>query len=217
MKGRAILICFCCLLTARSAIARDAYETYIRTSQDFREVKQDREWALQAWPSWTYMPWTHQWGIGYNDESGRWSLAHGYNGAFIDRDGIGTRESKTGRLDWINQHGFRFYVDHAAGKGMLHLWDGNKVKPHLDALHGTGTRPAPLNAATRAKLEEIMRRNIGAVKASPHRAAYALDDEPSWGHFVHPTMWQVTDDATAYPRWLAEVYGADAAPAGRAG
>jgi len=48
------------------------------------------------------------------------------------------------------------------------------------------------------------------VKASPQRAAYALDDEPSWGHFVHPTMWQVTDDLTAYPRWLAEVYGADA-------
>ena len=35
----------------------------------------------------------------------------------------------------------RFYVDHAAGKGMLHLWDGDEVKPHLDALHGTGVRP----------------------------------------------------------------------------
>ena len=25
-------------------------------------------------------------------------------------------------------------------------------------------------------------------------------------------MWQVTDDAAAYPKWLAEIYGPDAAP-----
>ena len=32
------------------------------------------------------------------------------------------------------------------------------------------------------------------MKSSPFRAAYALDDEISWGHFVHPCMWRVTDD-----------------------
>ncbi len=192
---------------APHASAADAFENYVRTSEDFRAVKQDKEWAWRAFPRWTFMPWTHQWIIGYNDESGRWSLAHGYNGAFIDRDGIAADGSKTGRLDWIEKFKLRFYVDHAAGKGLLHLWDGDKVKPHLGELHGTGMRPVPLNAATRAKLEETMRKSIGAVKASPHRAAYALDDEASWGHFVHPTMWQVTDDAAAYPRWLAEVYG----------
>jgi hypothetical protein len=50
------------------------------------------------------------------------------------------------------------------------------------------------------------------VKGSPYRAAYALDDEISWGHFVHPTMWQVTDDPEAYPNWLKEVYGPMAVP-----
>src|SRR5207253_2286328 len=55
-----------------------------------------------------------------------------------------------------------------------------------------------------------IRTNVTQVKASPFRSAYALDDEISWGHFVHPTMWQVTDDATAYPRWLREVYGPSA-------
>jgi hypothetical protein len=50
------------------------------------------------------------------------------------------------------------------------------------------------------------------VKASPYRSAYALDDELSWGHFVHPTMWRVTDDPNLYPNGLAEVYGPDAAP-----
>ncbi len=194
------------LTVASIAQAADPYETYVQTSEDFKPVKQDKDWALQAWPSWTYMPWTHQWGIGYTNESGKWSLEHGYNGAFIDRDAIGTKESKTGRIDWINQHALRFYVDHLAGKGILHLWDGNKVKPHLDELHGTGSRPALLNDATQSKLEAIMRQNIAAVKSSPNRAAYALDDEASWGHFVHPTMWQIADDG-AYQRWLTQVYG----------
>ena len=211
---RALLAFFAsfCLFISHRAHAADPYEAYVRTSDDFRAVKQEKEWALRAWPSWTFMPWTHQWSIGYNDDAGRWSLAHGYNGAFIDRDGIGVEGSKTGRLDWIEKFRLRFYVDHTAGKGLLHLWDGDKVKPHLGELHGTGMRPAPLDAATRAKLEDQMRKSIGAVKASPQRAAYALDDEASWGHFVHPTMWQITDDAAAYPRWLGEVYGTDAAP-----
>lgn len=190
--------------------ADDPYANYVRTSEDFRAVKQGKAWAWQAFPNWTYMPWTYQWSMGYNDEAGRWSFAHGYNGAFIDHNGIAAEGSKTGRLDWINKFGLRFYMDHAAGKGLLHLWDGDKVKPHLGELHGTGIRSVPLNAATRAKLEELLRRNIGAVQSSPQRAAYALDDEASWGHFVHPTMWQATDDAAAYPRWLAQVYGASA-------
>lgn len=212
MQGPTLLSCCLLLCTSLAAAEPDPYEAYVRTSADFRAVKQDAEWALTAWPSWTYMPWTYQWHIGYDDAAGQWSLAHGYNGAFIDRDGIATKESKTGRLDWINQHRLRFYVDHLAGKGILHLWDGDKVKPHFPELHGTGIRPAPLNDATRATLEGIMRRTISAVSPSPMRAAYALDDEPSWGHFVHPTMWQITDDPAAYPRWLAEVYGSIHAP-----
>src|SRR5690242_2552035 len=59
----------------------DHYEHYIKTSKDFRPVKQDKAWLLKAYPSWLYMPWTHQWTIGYTDESGRWCLKHGYNGA----------------------------------------------------------------------------------------------------------------------------------------
>lgn len=190
--------------------APDPYEAYVRTSEDFRVVKQNPGWARQAFPSWVYMPWTAHWGIGYTEESGRWSVTHGYNGAFIDRDAIEAEGSKTGRLDWIDRFQLRFYVDHAADKGLLHLWDGDAVRPHLAELHGTGLRSVPLNEATRAKLQEHLRRNIAAVKGSPQRAAYALDDEISWGHFVHPTMWRVTDDEAAYPKWLAEIYGPNA-------
>ncbi len=189
----------------------DPYARYVRSSQDFKRVKQDRAWLDRAYPGWIYMPWTYQWNIGYTDASGRWSRAHGYNGAFLDGNG-GEPDSPKGKLAWIDRFGLRFYLDHTARKGYLHLWDGGKQRPHLAELHGNGIRPVPLNAALGAKLRGFIRDNIAQVKASPQRSAYALDDETSWGHFVHPTMWQVTDDANAYPAWLREVYGADAAP-----
>ncbi|MBX3742515.1 MAG: beta-galactosidase trimerization domain-containing protein [Akkermansiaceae bacterium] len=204
------LVACCSLSLMDRSEAADHYETYVRTSEDFRSVKQDKECALKAWPSWTYMPWTYQWHIGYDDASGEWSRAHGYSGTLVDQGHLLSESTKKERLDWISKHDLRFYLDHAAGKGILHLWDGDKVKPHLDQLQGTGTRNVPLNAGAEAELKEIMKRHIGAVKDSPHRAAYALDDEPSWGHFVRPAMWQITDDPAAYPRWLREVYGPDA-------
>ena len=184
----------------------DPYARYVRTSRDFRRVKQDRAWLYKAWPGWIYMPWTYQWTLGYDDKSGAWSRAHGYNGAFLDGNS-GEPDSPAGKLAWIDKFQLRFYVDHTAGKGALHLWDGGKQKPHLAELHSNGLRTVPLNAATSLKLREKISRNIAQVKSSPYRAAYALDDEASWGHFVHPAMWQVTDDAAAYPAWLKEVYG----------
>lgn len=185
----------------------DAYEHYLRNSEDFKPVKQDKAWCCRAFPSWTYMPWTYQWGIGYTEASGRWAVEHGYNGAFIDYGDTSDGSSPTGRLDWINRFQLRFYMDHTASKHYLHLWDGNEVQPRLATLHSAGVRTVPVNAAMFRTLQGIMRRNIGAVKGSPCRAAYALDDEISWGHFVHPTMWCVTDDRTAYAKWLREIYG----------
>jgi hypothetical protein len=189
----------------------DPYARYVRTSRDFRRVKQDPAWCEKAFPGWLYMPWTYQWTLGYTEASGRWSQTHGYNGAFLDGNG-GAPDSPAGKLAWINRFGLRFYVDHTAGKGDLHLWDGGKQKPHLAELHGSGVRTTPLNEALKQKLCGIIRANVSQVKPSPYRAAYALDDEISWGHFVHPTMWCVTDDPHAYPAWLAEVYGETAAP-----
>jgi len=189
----------------------DAYAHYVRTSQDFRRVKQNKAWCLKAFPGWLYMPWTYQWGIGYTEASGRWSQAHGYNGAFLDGNG-GSPDSPPGKLAWINRFGLRFYLDHTAGKHDLHIWDGGQQKAHLAELHGNGVRTVPVNEALRQKLHGKILSNVSQVKSSPFRAAYALDDEVSWGHFVHPAMWRVTDDPAAYPAWLAEVYGAGTAP-----
>ena len=188
----------------------DPYEQYVKTSADFKPVKQDKDWCLKAFPSWTYMPWAFHWNIGYTDDSGKWSVEHGYNGAFIDWGNTSANNSKIGKLDWINQFKLRFYQDHLAGKHILHLYDGDALKAHLNALHSAGLRTPPLNDAVRKTLHELISKNIAAVQSSPYRAAYALDDEASWGHFVHPTMWRITDDAEAYPRWLKEIYGPDA-------
>lgn len=188
----------------------DPYEQYVKTSRDFKPVRQDPAWLRKAFPAWVYLPWTYQWTIGYTDDSGKWSLAQGYNGAFIDWDRIDANGSKTGRLDWITKHGLRFYVDHLAGKRELHLWDGSIPKDKLPAVHGNGVRTNPVNAAMRERLQKLIARHIAAVKSSPLRSAYALDDEVSWGHFVHPTMWCVTDDKAAYTAWLQEIYGANA-------
>jgi len=208
MRHTAFFTSIALVLTfARPAAAAqdDPYETYIRTSADFKRVKQDKAWALKAWPSWVYMPWTFQWTIGYTDESGRWCLEHGYNGAFVDWDRIDAGGSRTGRLDWINKHGLRFYVDHTAAKRYLHL--GINPKQHAAELHGNGVRITPVNAAMKQTLQGYIKKHIETVKSSPFRAAYALDDEISWGHFVHPTMWCVTDDKAAYQKWLSEIYG----------
>lgn len=208
-----------CLLALAASVAicssafaadPDAYESYVKTSKDFKAVKQDAAWLRKAFPSWVYMPWTHQWTIGYTDESGKWSVANGYNGAFIDWDRIDANGSKTGRLDWITKHELRFYVDHLAGKRELHMWDGAIPKDKLTNIHGNGVRTNPVNAAMRDRLQKLMSKHIAAVKSSPLRSAYALDDEISWGHFVHPSMWCVTDDKTAYPAWLKEIYGPNA-------
>jgi hypothetical protein len=201
------------LAVGRAAAAQaqeDPYAHYVNTSEDFRAVRQDKAWCERAFGNWTYMPWTYQWNIGYTDASGRWSLAHGYNGAFIDHGDISDGSSASGRLDWIDRFKLRFYMDHTASKGYLHLWDGNDLQPHLAALHAGGVRAVPVDEELFKRLRTIIRRNIEAVKRSTVRAAYALDDEISWGHFVHPTMWCVTDDRAAYQRWLAEIYGPDA-------
>ena len=41
----------------------------------------------------------------------------------------------------------RFYGDHMAHKGYLHLWDGNAGPQHKAQIAGTGLRTRPLNDA----------------------------------------------------------------------
>ena len=202
---RAVLLAALLAVAAERGLAQDAYETYVKTSRDFQRVKQDKAWALKAWPSWTYMPWTFRWGLGYDDASAKWSRDHGYNGAFLDH--AYTRVGGVDKLAWINQHKLRFYNDHTAAKGYLYLKGRGGGK-----LHRPGLRTVPINDALVAKLKGIMTQKINALKASPQRAAYALDDEVSWGSFVKPCFWRLNEDDAAYRKWLEQVYGRGNAP-----
>ena len=196
-------ICGFCVCVAFTAWAqRDVYEEYVKHSRDFKPVRMAPAVMDKAFPSWTYMPWYYQWHIGFDDAAAEFCRETGINGGFID--GWDNQH-----LAWLDQHKLRFYVDHVAGKGDLHLWD-KFPKEEADRIHGTGVRNRPVNAGMKAKLERLIGERIAGVKRSPMRSAYALDDEISWGHFVHPTMWRITDDDTAFPAWLNEIYGADA-------
>ena len=204
MKRLGLSVVWMAILSGSVALAQeDPYEKYVKTSKDFQPVKQDADWLYKAWPGWTYMPWYYQWTIGHDDAAGRFCRDNGYNGAFLDH-------GDASYLDWINKFQLHFYMDHTAGKGDLHLWDGGKAQPYLGQIHGNGVRVKPLNGEMKARLQGIIKKNIEAVKSSPMRSAYSLDDEAGWGFFVHPCMWQATDDKEAYPRWLTEVYGPDA-------
>ncbi len=183
-------------LCSGMSAADDPYEAYVKTSRDFKPVKQDKAMGYKAYPSWVYMPWYYQWTIGYDDAAGEFCQKTGYNGGFTDH-------GNPRNLAWFDKFKLRFYVDHLAGKGDLHLKNRNTM---------AATRPVMLDDALRSKLEEIISANIAKVKASPMRAAYALDDEISWGSFVKPCMWRITDDAN-YRAWLQEKYGTGKVPA----
>jgi len=188
----------------------DPYESYIKNFQRLSASQTRQSMAAQSVPSWLYMPWTYQWSIGYNDESGKWSLANGYNGAFIDWDHIDAGNSKTGRIDWINKFGCTFmWIISPANASYI---CGMGAFQRTCSIRSTALVSAttPVNDAMRDRLHKLITRHIAAVKSSPMRSAYALDDEISWGHFVHPTMWCVTDDLAAYPSWLKEIYGPNA-------
>ncbi|PCJ62295.1 MAG: beta-galactosidase [Planctomycetota bacterium] len=198
----ALLITFAVFIS-NPTFADDVYENYIKTSKDFKKVKQDKKWLLKAWPSFVYMPWyAKDWQVnyGWHDASGKFCKDNGYNGAFTD---WGSNKY----LDWINKFELKFYMDHTAGKGDVHLSRSRSPKAYDHKFRSqAGNRPRMINNAMTEKLKGIIKKNVNNVKSSPMRTAYSLDDEVSWGSFVAPTMWKITAD-THYRAWLKEIYG----------
>ena len=179
---------------------KDNYENYVKTSKDFKAVKQDKEMLYKAWPTWIYMPWRYQWSIGYGEEADKFNKDFGYNGAFTDR-------GDASQLAWFNKNNLYFYMDHSAGKGDLYIQNSNQTK-NKDAATIKNRSPM-IDDALVKKLQGVLTGTVNAVKSSPVRAAYSLDDEISWGSFVKACMWQIAPES-AYRAWLKEVYGDDA-------
>ncbi|HYX23345.1 MAG TPA: beta-galactosidase trimerization domain-containing protein [Thermoanaerobaculia bacterium] len=175
------------------------YLDYLRRAPEFQTVQQAP--PSGRWDTWLYMPWRYRWTIGTGEEGGRFCQRYGINGGVTDHG--------EGPFAWLERWHLRFYNDHTAGKGDLYLQPGSFAATVRD---GRALRPRPLDAALLARLQETVAARVRAVRSSPQRVAYALDDETSWGSFVRPLPWRVNADDGAYARWLTSYYGGSSPP-----
>jgi len=182
--------------------AQEDYRAYIRTSKDFKRVKQTKE-ILQSgrWDHWIYMPWRYRWGRKYTDELAAKMKEAGHNGAYCDH---GPRYDAAIH----ERHGFLWYLDHMTGKGELKLRRANKKKDRARL-----TRPVCLIAPeTVEKLKAKIRRAAEACRKYKTRAAYALGDEISWTRYTSPRKWDNSPLSRAdFARWLKERYKSEKA------
>ena len=184
---------------APAAPAEPAYAAYVRAAPEFRPVPPPS--PSKRWDTWLYMPWRYRWTIGTGEAGGRFCRDFGINGGMTDHG--------RGPLEWLERWNLRFYNDHTAGKGALFLLPSKERNAGDTALRDPrAVRPRPLDDALRRELEATISQNVRAVRGSPLRVAYALDDEASWGVLARPAVWRVDGDDAAYRRWLGRVYGA---------
>lgn len=184
--------------------AADPYRHYVETASEFRTVRHDASLLTGRWDRWVYMPWRFKWTIGTGEPGGQFCRDYGIRGGFTDHG--------DGPIDWLEHWGLRFYNDHTAGKGDLyiHPFDRDllqKLQRDPRAVRRDREGPRPIDAAMRERLRKRIRENLAGVSKSPMRAAYALDDEVSWGTFVTPLAWRIHEDDDAYRKWLGSYHG----------
>jgi hypothetical protein len=191
--------------------AQDPYLAYISSAPEFQRVRQDPAFLIGHWDTWLYMPWRYKWTIGTGDEGGKFCRDYGVFGGFTDHG--------DGPFDWLNKWDLRFYNDHTAAKGFLHVRGANERKTVARfqrdprAIRSGTDGPQPIDDALRERLQAIISRHAANVKSHSSRCvAYALDDEISWGAFVSPLPWRINAEDEAYARWLKKYYGRDDAP-----
>jgi hypothetical protein len=207
---RAIVLSAAIIAVLLSAVSaqEDPYLSYLKAAPEFKAVKQDPRMMIGRWDTWIYMPWRYQWTIGEGDEGGRFCKENGFNGGFSDHG--------EGPLDWLEKWHLKFYNDHTAAKGFLHLRGAQEEKNFTKyfrdarAIRAGTDAPQPLDDALLGKLKDIVTQRVNKLKDSPMRVAYALDDEVSWGAFVLPIPWRVNADDAAYESWLKTCYGGKA-------
>ncbi len=100
-----------------------------------------------------------------------------------------------------------YYVDHAAGKGILHLTERTGVG-QLPADGGLAARPQSLvDSAVWDRLTQQLQANLAVVRNGP-MVAVALDDEVSLGVFNSPLEVDGSPKSVAlYREWLRLQYG----------
>ncbi len=103
------------------------------------------------------------------------------------------------------ENGWPFYVDHAAGKGILHL--GRLAEPLLRK-PDIQDRPNSLaDPKTMERLKSLVKAHVSRAKGAPV-VAYAFDDEISTGNFGSPVETDGSPLSVAqYRKFLATTYG----------
>lgn len=177
------------------------YFEYVRDAPEFRPVRQDPAVMIGRWDTWLYMPWRYRWTIGTGEEGGRFTQLYGING--------GVSDHARGPLPWLERWNLRFYNDHTAGKGSLFL--NRKDFGELGDLEAAArdpraVRPWPVGALLEKDLEATIVRNVRALRHSPLRVAYSLDDEISSGVLTRPLPWRIEREDAGYARWLETYY-----------
>lgn len=174
------------------------FRNYIRNSKDFQRVDQSPSLLLSGrWDHWVLMPYRYQWGREYDMDLAKRLKGAGFNGAVCD--------GSPQKAEIHEEMGLLWYLDHAAGKGDLHLRRDNTTRQaRLAPLRPVCLADPQVQARLRAKLGGTM----SAAKEFRTRVAYALDDEISWSSFTSPCKWDNSlhslDD---FHRWLIERYG----------
>jgi Beta-galactosidase len=104
------------------------------------------------------------------------------------------------------QRRFPYYVDHAAGKGILHLTD--ELRWSVIGEASLLVRPYSLaDPSTIELLKSLLRVNVGTTKKGLVYA-YAFDDEISLGSFNNPAEVDIHPLSLGwYRRWLSHRYG----------
>ncbi len=115
-------------------------------------------------------------------------------------------EGQEAAAAWGDRQNWPYYVDHAAGKGILHLTPRSGLNS-LPKDGGKAERPWSLIAdATLNELERRLRDNIPPSIGGPV-IAIALDDEVSLGAFNSPLEVDFSPDSTSlFRQWLGKQY-----------
>ncbi len=157
--------------------------------------------AVRQRPEWNrFVILVWQWQNDVRRDGPLYDLA-GLHGFHIDR---GAGRDDLVRLSLERQ--FPYYVDHAAGKGILYL--NSSLRPQVTGKRSLLVRPHSLaDPVSIASLKNQLQENISSAKAGLVYA-YAFDDEISLGSFNTPAEVDVHPLSLAwYRKWLGARYG----------
>ena len=165
----------------------------VGTIEPVPAIRQRRQWTRFLVFVWQYQ----------NDVRRDWPLYDlaGLHGFHIDR-GAGANDLVQLSL----KRKFPYYVDHAAGKGILYLH--KDVQQTVTGKNVLFVRPYSLAAPESiAALKSQLRDNVNVTKKG-HVYAYAFDDEISLGSFNSAAEVDIHPRSLAwYRRWLTRRYG----------